>query len=252
MYLTLHKYGYHPFKIRPVQHLTADNIIQRHLFCEEILRPIRRLQGDDQLLDKVLWSDEATFTTAGMFNHRNKHFWAIQNPHKIEPVKKQGRKSLHVWCGILKNKIVGPVIFEGNLTGQRYLHFLTNEIEHLLEELPVREYTDIIWHQDGAPAHCIQPITNYLNNRYDLWIGRNGPIQWSANSPDLTPLDNFLWGYLKDKIYYDRTNNLLDLRQKIEQEIYILNNEHSFFTSNAVRKSEEIFQNCFRNGGSYV
>ena len=191
IYLTLKKYGYYPFKIRPVQHLTEGNIIQRYRFCEDILG---RLQNDNQLLDKVLWCDEATFTTAGIFNRKNKHFWATQNPHKIEPIKKQGRKSLHVWCGLIKNKIIGPIIFEGTLTGHRYLDFLRNEIERLLEELPVLQYNQIIWHQDGAPPHNIQAVTNYLNNRYDLWIGRYGPIQWSANSLDLTPLDNFLWG----------------------------------------------------------
>lgn len=128
--------------------MTEGNIIQRYRFCENILV---RLQNDNQLLDKVLWSDEATFTTAGIFNRKNKHFWATQNPHIIEPIRKQGRRSLHVWCGLLKNKIIGPIIFEGSLTGQRYLQFLENEIERLLEELPVLQYNQIIFHQDGAP-----------------------------------------------------------------------------------------------------
>ncbi|KAJ4451451.1 hypothetical protein ANN_02913 [Periplaneta americana] len=33
------------------------------------------------------------------------------------------------------------------------------------------------------------------------WIGRNGPIAWTARSPDLTPLDFFLWGCMKEKMY---------------------------------------------------
>ncbi|KAJ8893412.1 hypothetical protein PR048_006003 [Dryococelus australis] len=33
------------------------------------------------------------------------------------------------------------------------------------------------------------------------WIGRGGPISWPARSPDLTPLDYFLWGHIKDVIY---------------------------------------------------
>ena len=33
------------------------------------------------------------------------------------------------------------------------------------------------------------------------WIGRRGPIEWPARSPDLTPLDFFFWGFIKDKVY---------------------------------------------------
>ncbi|KAJ8874381.1 hypothetical protein PR048_025229 [Dryococelus australis] len=37
-----------------------------------------------------------------------------------------------------------------------------------------------------------------LNNQ---WIGRDGLIAWPAGSPDLTPLDYILWGYMKGVIY---------------------------------------------------
>lgn len=33
------------------------------------------------------------------------------------------------------------------------------------------------------------------------WIGRLGPIRWPARSPDLTPLDFYVWGTLKTKVY---------------------------------------------------
>ncbi|KAJ8866767.1 hypothetical protein PR048_032628 [Dryococelus australis] len=33
------------------------------------------------------------------------------------------------------------------------------------------------------------------------WIGRGGPITWPARSPDLTPLDYFVWGHVEGMIY---------------------------------------------------
>lgn len=159
---------------------------------------------------------------------------------------------MHVWCGILGNQVIGPIFFEGNLTGNRYLHFLNNEIEAYLDQLPIRQYIELIWQQDGAPLHNIQPVTNFLNDRYGLWIGRQGTIRWPANSPDLTPLDNFLWGYLKNKVYFERTENLDILRNKIVNEIFILNNNFPIFTGNAVNKLREVFQNCLDNGGGHV
>lgn len=41
------------------------------------------------------------------------------------------------WLGILDRRIIGPILFEGPLTGGRYLGFLQNEIEDRLTELPV-------------------------------------------------------------------------------------------------------------------
>ncbi|GBL73687.1 hypothetical protein AVEN_230681-1 [Araneus ventricosus] len=35
------------------------------------------------------------------------------------------------------------------------------------------------------------------------WIGRGGPVLWPPRSPDLTSLDFFLWGHLKELVYRD-------------------------------------------------
>ncbi|UYV64659.1 Transposase [Cordylochernes scorpioides] len=40
------------------------------------------------------------------------------------------------------------------------------------------------------------------------WIGRRGPIEFPARSPDLTPLDFFLWGTVKDGVYKRKPRNL--------------------------------------------
>jgi len=33
------------------------------------------------------------------------------------------------------------------------------------------------------------------------WVGRGGPTVWPPRSPDLTPLDFFAWGFIKDVVY---------------------------------------------------
>ncbi|XP_015113023.1 uncharacterized protein LOC107038442 [Diachasma alloeum] len=56
--------------------------------------------------------------------------------------------------------------------------------------------------QDGALPHCARDVTAFLNAQFPgRWFGRYGPLHWPARSPDLTPLDFFLWGYLKDQVY---------------------------------------------------
>ena len=45
-------------------------------------------------------------------------------------------------------------------------------------------------------------MRNHLNVTYpSRWIGRGRPVPWSARSPDLTPLDYFLWGSMKSMVY---------------------------------------------------
>ncbi|GFG36095.1 hypothetical protein Cfor_03668 [Coptotermes formosanus] len=56
--------------------------------------------------------------------------------------------------------------------------------------------------QDGAPPHYHRDVRKCLNTRFPgRWIGRAAPIPWPPRSPDLTPLDFFLWGIVKDRVY---------------------------------------------------
>ena len=76
----------------------------------------------------------------------------------------------------------------------------------------------LIFQQDGAPAHYSLEVRDWLDQKFpDRWIGRRGPIEWPARSPDLTPPDFFLWGYLKNIVYKDRPSTLDELRDRIEQ-----------------------------------
>lgn len=44
--------------------------------------------------------------------------------------------------------------------------------------------------------------------------GTNGPIRWPPRSCDITPPDFWLWGYLKNIIYQERSNNLEQLMER--------------------------------------
>ncbi|KAJ8918613.1 hypothetical protein NQ315_013119 [Exocentrus adspersus] len=101
--------------------------------------------------------------------------------------------------GTLKEEL-GPHFFNTTLNGDSYLNFLQQEFEDYFGELPLEQERNIVFQQDGAPPHSIGAVTDYLNQRFHVWIGRNAPIKWPPNSPDLTPLDTFLWGTLKDRI----------------------------------------------------
>jgi len=69
---------------------------------------------------------------------------------------------------------------------------------------------------DGAPPYFSCFVTDVLNERFpDAWIGRGGPIPWPPRSPDLSPLDFFLWGYIKSIVYAEKIRNIQHLQDRI-------------------------------------
>ena len=59
----------------------------------------------------------------------------------------------------------------------------------------------------------------------DRWIGRRGPVEWPARSPDLTPMDFFLWGVLKDMVYSEKPKSIDNLKQIIREKIQLVNSD---------------------------
>jgi hypothetical protein len=52
------------------------------------------------------------------------------------------------------------------------------------------------------------------------WVGRAGPIPRPPRSPDLTPCDFYVWGYVKDQIYQPpMPQSVRELREWISQPI---------------------------------
>ena len=55
---------------------------------------------------------------------------------------------------------------------------------------------------DGAPPHFSCEVKNFLNSHFPgRWIRRGGPHNWPARSPDLSPLDYCVWGWMKELVY---------------------------------------------------
>ena len=47
------------------------------------------------------------------------------------------------------------------------------------------------------------------------WIGRRGHLEWSPRSPDLSFLDFFFWGMLKEKVYSMKIANLNHFKERV-------------------------------------
>ncbi|KZC10809.1 hypothetical protein WN55_01821 [Dufourea novaeangliae] len=88
--------------------------------------------------------------------------------------------------------------------------------EHLLENIPLHTRQTMWFQQDGCPAHSARIITQFLNVTFgDRWIGCAGNHKWPACSPDLTPLDFYLWGKLKQQVYNEILTTKEDMKELV-------------------------------------
>jgi len=213
----LHKEGYRPFKFRICHSLVPGDQQRRMVFCEWLTR---MCDENREFPRNILWSDESYFSNNGIFNRHNRHYWAKENEHRVRPIRHQQRFGFNVWCGILGTRIIGPIIYEGTLNAERYFQFLNNDIEDILDNIPLAENNGIWFMQDGAPPHNARINMEYLTERFqNKVIATNGPIRWPARSPDINPLDFFFWGYLNDEVYWKTFENVEQLRAEVQAAI---------------------------------
>lgn len=158
-----------------------------------------------------------------------------------------------MWAGVIGRTLIGPHILPDTLNGQNYLEFLQCDLPELLydAEVPILDTDrEIIFQQDGCPAHWTLNVREHLNNCFpESWIGRDGPIPWPARSPDLTPVDFFVWGRAKELVYTTEISTKEQLIERIQSAFQVMKQEMMLkITTTEVRKRARA---CIRNGGSH-
>ncbi|XP_066590841.1 histone-lysine N-methyltransferase SETMAR-like [Prorops nasuta] len=242
----LNEEGLHPFHLRQVQELTGSDFERRVHFCSWFMH---KCAENPNFSRHVLFTDEACFTRNGYFNSRNSHMWDTENPHATAVTHVQNRFSINVWAGIIDDYIVGPYLLPSRLTGNMYVEFLEETLPQLLEDIPL-SIRRIMWFQsDGAPAHFTRRARECVREKFpNKWIGRGSAFEWPPRSPDLTPLDFFLWGHLKALVYEKPFQSPNELFERIVAACDTIRNTTGIFSR--VRESlQRRLQLCVSNCG---
>lgn len=96
----------HPYKPVRLHKLEEGDDAFRLEFC--------MLMGEQIMLDRffyrrIIFSDEATFTTNGVVSYQNCRHWSEENPNFRIITKSQRYKKVNVWCAIRYKNIIGPI-----------------------------------------------------------------------------------------------------------------------------------------------
>ncbi|GFS63657.1 uncharacterized protein TNCV_1962091 [Trichonephila clavipes] len=171
---------------------------------------------------RILFSDEAHFWLNGYVNKQNYRIWSEANPQVYVETSLHPEK-LTVWCALWAGGIIGPYFLKNdeghNITvnGDRYRAMITN---FFIPELNNHDVQELWFQQDGATCHTARATIDLLKDTFgDRLISRFGPVNWPPRSCDLTPLDYFLWGYVKSLVYADKPQTLDHLEDNIRHVI---------------------------------
>ncbi|GFX87179.1 transposable element Tc3 transposase [Trichonephila clavipes] len=171
---------------------------------------------------RILFSDEAHFWFNGYVNKQNCRIWSEANPQAYVETPLHPEK-LIVWCALWAGGIIGAYFFKNDeshnvtVNGDRYRAMVTN---FFIPELNNHDAQELWFQQDGATCHTARATIDLLKDTFgDRLISRFGPVNWSPRSCDLTPLDYFLWGYVKSLVYADKPQTLDNLEDNIRRVI---------------------------------
>lgn len=240
----------YPYHLQKVHELNPNDFPARVVYANWVLQQQRNVPS---FIGSVLFTDEAGFNKNGIINSHNLHVWAEENPHSTIIARYQHQfPAINVWAGIIGNSLIGPFVLPARLNGPLYLEFLQNNLQELLENVPIETRQNMWFMHDGAPPHFSVAVREHLNNVFpNHWIGRAGPVAWPPRSPDLNPLDFYLWGHLKNLVYSTPVETREELLGRILFHCEQLRNNAGIFwrvQQSSIRRARE----CIRVQGAHV
>ncbi len=246
--------NWHPYRILKRNSLNPEDPPRRLAFCNWLLnRPQRFLR-------EVVIVDEACFPMNGSVNTANVREYAPRGnpPDNFVYEVPNDRRKVTVFAAVTgNNNLIGPIFCDGNVNGEVYLQIINGTLEPELARIFGRQNNGAIaraWFiQDGAPAHRGIMVRDRLQELFpNRVVGLGHAIEWPPRSPDLTPLDFWLWGDVKSRVYGEAgpPRTIRELRTRIEAAFRAI--RRTRVTQHAVRAMEGRARKCVALQGNHV
>ena len=99
-------------------------------------------------------------------------------------------------------------------------HYRAMLNEFLFIKIEEQDIGNIWFQQDGSRYHTVAATLDVLHPVFkDRIISRRADVVWPPRSCDLTPLDQYWWGAVKDKCYADKPETIAALKDNIREAI---------------------------------
>lgn len=248
--------GAFSYKVQIMHQLRPCDFSARREFCARVLA---NLYEDPEFLQNWWWSDESHFLLSGHVNRQNMRFLGWSSPEEYEQRPLHSEK-VTVWCALSSHGIIGPYFFENenevaiNVNAERYRNLVIDRFHgDLLAFCEMRglDFNKQFFQQDGASSHTGCGNLQYLQYLFQgQLISRKSDFSYPAHSPDLTPLDAFLWGMLKQECFHEPVpHTCSELKANIERTISAVHEESC---RAMVEKVVERMEECLSRDGGHM
>lgn len=122
--------------------------------------------------------------------------------------------SVHVLSVVSsEGDIMPPHFFQKgeNITKEVYVRVLQTVVKPWIDI--VASGRPYVFQQDGAPAHTSHLAQNWLSDNMSMFWSKDF---WPPNSPDLNPLDYFVWSVIERHSNKSRHPNVASLKNAIK------------------------------------
>ncbi|KAK2944661.1 putative Transposable element Tc1 transposase [Blattamonas nauphoetae] len=158
---------------------------------------------------KVMFSDESSVECGE--NHGQHWVWRRKGEewrgdNRKLTIKFAGHVSF--WCTMSAAGPGSMVVLDGTLNSDRYLHLVRRHVQQDGTRLCGEHF---VYQQDNHSAHNAEEVLDYID-RQGIQL-----LNWPANSPDLSPIEN-MFACLKRNVAERNPTDLIRLREIAQEE----------------------------------
>ena len=234
--------GLRAFRRHKCQLIPARAVLKRLHRCRLLLR--RHVTGP------LVFSDEKKWTVQEVHNAQNDRLWARSMEEAVGNdafvvSRAQAPAHVMVWAAISeRGKLALEFLDSERLTGKKYIDKV---LKPALIPAAKDQFADEAWcfQQDGAPCHRAQIVQDFLAGNVPDFLDKD---EWPPHSPDLNPLDFYLWGRLEGQVNTKRFSSVDELKAKIRAAWEALDDAE---VGRACAQFRTRLTKCVRSGGKY-
>ncbi|KAF2888120.1 hypothetical protein ILUMI_18053 [Ignelater luminosus] len=94
-------------------------------------------------------------------------------------------------------------------------YYINNVLKPFLTKDALRLYPDgdFVFHHDSAPSHVSKVTTEFMKDKLKF----NSQEKWMPKSPDVVPMDYFVWGYMKQQLWRTKAKDVAALKRAVKR-----------------------------------
>lgn len=182
--------GLSSFKRTPVQVINEATRLKRLARSKSLLRRLTI-----QKSKRVFFTDEKIFYISPPVNSQNNRVWSAGKKRDVDPKRllvERAKFSAHVMVSAgISYAGKGRLHFVADKAKINADYYVNSLLPNLIEDCEKLMPDNFIFQQDGAPAHTARQTQEWLALKCPEFIQKD---EWPPNSPDLNPLDYYVWG----------------------------------------------------------